>query len=56
MKAFSIVNIPSHRKMVVKEKPNTNLTKPYLFDRVFDVYRAVVEPLIELVNNDLILN
>lgn len=56
MKAFSIVNIPSHRKMVVKEKPNTNLTKSYLFDRVLDVYRAVVEPLIEQVNNDLILN
>ena len=53
MKAFSVVNIPSHRKMVVKD---TNLTKSYLFDRVLDVYRAVVEPLIEQVNNDLILN
>ena len=56
VKAFSIVNIPSHRKMVVKENPNTNLTKSYPFDRVLDVYRAVVEPLIEQVNNDLILN
>jgi len=56
VKAFSIVDITSHREMVVKEKPNTNLTKSYQFDRVFgpksqqlDVYRAVVEPLIEQV-------
>ena len=41
---------------MVKEKPNTNLTKSYQFDRVFgpksqqlDVYRSVVEPLIEQV-------
>jgi len=56
VKAFSIVDIPSHREVVVKEKPNTNLTKSYQFDRVFgpksqqlDVYRSVVEPLIEQV-------
>ena len=41
----------------------SNLTKSYQFDLVFgpksqqlDVYRAIVEPLIEQVNNDLILN
>jgi len=56
VKAFSIVDIPSHREVVVKEKPSTNLTKSYQFDRVFgpksqqlDVYRSVVEPLIEQV-------
>jgi kinesin family protein 11 len=56
VKASSIVDITSHREMVVKEKPHTNLTKSYQFDRVFgpkshqlDVYRAVVEPLIEQV-------
>eukprot|EP00090_Calanus_glacialis_P016225 TRINITY_DN25444_c0_g1_i1.p1 TRINITY_DN25444_c0_g1~~TRINITY_DN25444_c0_g1_i1.p1 ORF type:complete len:1065 (-),score=410.75 TRINITY_DN25444_c0_g1_i1:108-3302(-) len=56
VKAFSIVDITSHREMVVKEKPHTNLSKSYQFDRVFgpksqqlDVYRAVVEPLIEQV-------
>ena len=52
VKAYSIVDIPSHREIVVKEKPNTNLTKSYQFDRAFgpksqqlEVYRAVVEPL-----------
>jgi len=56
VKAYSIVDIPSHREIVIKEKPNTNLTKSYQFDKVFgpksqqlDVYRAVVEPLIEQV-------
>jgi hypothetical protein len=46
-KTFSIVDITSCRVMVVKEKPNTNLTKSYQFDRVFgpksqqlDVYRT----------------
>jgi kinesin family protein 11 len=55
-KTFSIVDITSNKEMVVKEKPHTNLTKFYQFDRVFgpksqqlDVYRAVVEPLIEQV-------
>jgi len=50
VKAFSIVD----REMVVEEKPNTNFTTSYQFDRVFgpksqqlDVYRAVVGPLIE---------
>lgn len=56
VKAFNIVDTPTHREIVVKEKPNTNLTKSYQFDRVFglksqqlEVYRAVVEPLIEQV-------
>ena len=55
-KAFSIVDIPSIKQIDVKEKPNTNMTKSYQFDRVFgpksqqlDVYKAVVEPLIEQV-------
>ena len=58
VKAFSIVDIPSHKEVVVKEKPNTNLTKSYQFDKVFgpksqqlEVYRSVVEPLIEQVGN-----
>ena len=58
VKAFSIVDIPSHKEVVVKEKPNTNLTKSYQFDKVFgpksqqlEVYRSVVEPLIEQVRN-----
>ena len=57
-KAFSIVDIPSLKQIDIKEKPNTNLTKSYQFDRVFgpksqqmDVYKAVVEPLIEQVIN-----
>ena len=60
MKAFSIVDIPSHKEVVVKEKPNTNLTKSYQFDKVFgpksqqlEVYRSVVEPLIEQVGNQV---
>ena len=55
-KAFSIVDIPSIKQIDVKEKPNTNMTKSYQFDRVFgpksqqmDVYKSVVEPLIEQV-------
>jgi len=55
-KAFSIVDIPSIKQIDVKEKPNTNLTKSYQFDRVFgpksqqlDVYKSVVEPLIQQV-------
>ena len=59
VKAFSIVD----REMVVEEKPNTNFTTSYQFDRVFgpksqqlDVYRAVVGPLIEQVKNDKIFN
>ena len=55
-KSFSIVDIPSAREIVVREKPNSNLTKSYQFDRVFgpksaqlDVYKAVVQPLIEQV-------
>ena len=55
-KAFSIVEIPSIKQIDVKEKPNTNLTKSYQFDRVFgpksqqkDVYKSVVEPLIDQV-------
>ena len=55
-KSFSIVDLPSAREIVVKEKPNSNLTKSYQFDRVFgpksvqlDVYKAVVQPLIEQV-------
>ena len=55
-KSFSIVNIPSAREIVVKEKPNSNMTKSYQFDRVFgpksvqlDVYKAVVQPLIDQV-------
>ena len=60
VKAFSIVDIPSHKEVVVKEKPNTNLTKSYQFDKVFgpksqqlEVYRSVVEPLIEQVRNQV---
>ena len=55
-KAFSIVEIPSAREIAVKEKPNSNMTKSYQFDKVFgpqskqlDVYKAVVQPLIEQV-------
>ena len=55
-KSFSIVDIPSAREIVMKEKPNSNLTKSYQFDRVFgpksvqlDVYKAVVQPLIDQV-------
>ena len=54
------MDIPSHKEVVVKEKPNTNLTKSYQFDKVFgpksqqlEVYRSVVEPLIEQVGNQL---
>ena len=50
------MDIPSIKQIDVKEKPNTNMTKSYQFDRVFgpksqqlDVYKAVVEPLIEQV-------
>ena len=32
-KTFSIVDITSNREMVVKEKPHTNLTKFYQFDK-----------------------
>ena len=60
-KAFSIVDIPSIKQIDVKEKPNTNLTKSYQFDRIFgpkssqlDVYKSVVEPLIQQVWNNLI--
>merc|ERR1712059_61732 len=53
-KAYSIVDIPSHKEVVVREKINANHTKNFQFDRVFgpksqqlDVYKSVVEPLIE---------
>ena len=56
-KSFSIVDLPSAREIVMKEKPNSNLTKSYQFDRVFgpksvqlDVYKAVVQPLIDQVD------
>ena len=55
-KSFSIVDIPSAREIAVKEKPNSNMTKSYQFDKVFgpqskqlDVYKAVVQPLIDQV-------
>ena len=55
-KAYSIVDIPSTKQIDVKEKPNSNMTKSYQFDRVFgpksqqmDVYKSVVEPLIDQV-------
>ena len=55
-KSFSIVEIPSAREIVVKEKLNSNMTKSYQFDRVFgpksvqlDVYKAIVQPLIDQV-------
>lgn len=56
-KSFSIVDLPSAREILVKEKLNSNMTKSYQFDRVFgpksvqlDVYKAVVQPLIDQVD------
>ena len=60
-KAFSIVDFPSIKQIDVKEKLHSSHTKSYQFDRVFgpksqqiDVYKAVVEPLIDQVISRII--
>jgi len=52
-RSYSVVDTPNQREVTVKEKAGSSLTKTFGFDRVFgpnskqfDVYRAVVEPLI----------
>ena len=52
-RSWSVLDTPNNREVVVKEKPNSHITKTFQFDRVFgaksqqlEVYRAVVEPLI----------
>lgn len=55
-RSYSVVDVPNHREISVKEKALSSLTKTFQFDRVFgpnskqlDVYRSVVEPLIKQV-------
>ncbi|KAK2581733.1 hypothetical protein KPH14_002216 [Odynerus spinipes] len=53
-KSVSIVEVPSHKDVIVRERPQEKLSKKFTFDRVFgplskqiDVYNAVVSPLLE---------
>ncbi|OXU30307.1 hypothetical protein TSAR_015423 [Trichomalopsis sarcophagae] len=49
-----VVDVPSNKDIVVRERPQDKLTKKFTFDKVFgplskqiDVYNAVVSPLLE---------
>ena len=55
-RAYSVIDTPGHKELLLKGS-NHNHTKTFQFDRVFgvqaeqlQVYRAVVEPLIEQVS------
>ncbi len=34
-RSFSVVDVPGSRDVVVKEKPNSSITKTFNFDRAF---------------------
>ncbi|KAK9298648.1 hypothetical protein QLX08_008120 [Tetragonisca angustula] len=53
-KSMTIVDIPSNKEVVVRERPHDKFTKKFTFDKVFgpnskqiQVYNAVVSPLLE---------
>ena len=56
VKSYSIIELPSYREFVVREKSNANYSRSFQLDRVFspqsqqlEVYRSVVEPLLDQV-------
>lgn len=53
-KSVSVVDVPSSKDVVVRERPQDKISKKFSFDRVFgpsskqiDVYNAVVHPLLD---------
>ncbi|XP_043480001.1 kinesin-like protein Klp61F [Leptopilina heterotoma] len=53
-KSALVVDVPSNKDVVVRERPNDKISKKFSFDRVFgphskqiDVYNAVVHPLLD---------
>ncbi|XP_035742854.1 kinesin-like protein Klp61F [Vespa mandarinia] len=53
-KSVSVVEVPSNKDVIIRERPQDKLSKKFTFDKVFgplskqiDVYKAVVSPLLE---------
>ncbi|KAI4484885.1 hypothetical protein M0802_012994 [Mischocyttarus mexicanus] len=53
-KSISVVDVPSSKEVIIREKPQDKLSKKFTFDEVFgplskqiDVYNAIVSPLLE---------
>ncbi|KOX74219.1 hypothetical protein WN51_13570 [Melipona quadrifasciata] len=53
-KSMTVVDIPSNKEVIVRERPHDKFTKKFTFDKVFgpnskqiQVYNAVVSPLLE---------
>lgn len=53
-KSATVVEVPSNKDVIVRERPQDKLSKKFTFDKVFgpsskqiDVYKAVVSPLLE---------
>ncbi|XP_046741303.1 kinesin-like protein Klp61F [Diprion similis] len=53
-KSLTVVEVPSSKEVLVREKPQDKLSKKFTFDKVFgplskqvDVYQAVVSPLLD---------
>ncbi|XP_044588058.1 kinesin-like protein Klp61F [Cotesia glomerata] len=52
-KSFTVIDVPSYKEVLVRERPQDKVTKKFTFDRVFgpkskqlDVYTAVVNPFV----------
>ncbi|XP_015172129.1 PREDICTED: bipolar kinesin KRP-130-like [Polistes dominula] len=53
-KSVSVVDVPSNKEVIIRERPQDKLSKKFTFDEVFgplskqiDVYKAIVSPLLE---------
>ncbi|XP_012285273.1 kinesin-like protein Klp61F [Orussus abietinus] len=53
-KSLTVIEVPSNKDLIVRERPQDKLSKKFTFDKVFgpaskqvDVYKAVVSPLLD---------